>query len=817
MSSIKLLILGCGLFLASIANALDLATTMGFKAKEQNINAGAGIAYLPNGDILAFSADYSNGPSLLLVDGNTDGIPASPTEILHFDTSYYPSFVRVAPNGKFALIGLSGASSDIRQVDLDTYAITTVANVPGNYDLDFIDNQHVYISSNPGGFDESAPNLIYWLDLENSSSLKTIISVQGTPSGPIALNAAGDLYYVKSTWQFPAPTASSTLLCFPRNSIEEALQLSQPLGTSDSSIQVAINGGYDLAVESSSSGNSNDRIYIAALGEGIVRYDRKNSTFTTLLSSANQAADNASFTGVALLKRSTSLTGCSLNGNKLIAAIASHYYSDNTIAEVIPTITDIDKDGFNDCIESLLQSDLNDRGSIPPILSSPAYSTWNGFLGMINILELINRSASQREVTVSLFGMNGRLTDSFTTKIEANSQKALILNERPGFKENSYGLVKVNFTDGIEGQVSFYKSSSPTWGESYDFAYSLPLVNALHNSSSVGFNTNFPGSAVVANWLSIINLGESKQDFTVTKYDGQGNVLRSRTYTLRARERRDLEGGHVEPGLNQVGLITVQPKSTRLAYLAQLVRYGYEADSSTVKFAFPILAQAESKQTIGGFISNKEDTLNYLEVLNPSSRSTRAQVNCYTPEGSSIYDRSIPIRAHAQVHLPASSFLASTVGTGHCTIKDTKGNALLAYSMYYYPRSGTTEIVSLSGETLRETLGSNLTGGYNLFLNMNGKLLVANLNSDVQPFYLDLYRSSGSRSNKIYSKLVSLAAHETMVFDLSNSSTFRTLANSYGVISVRSGDGRGLLASSIRERRSTDDGSVEFSIPTSVK
>ncbi|MCB0359285.1 MAG: CHRD domain-containing protein, partial [Bdellovibrionales bacterium] len=70
---------------------------------------------------------------------------------------------------------------------------------------------------------------------------------------------------------------------------------------------------------------------------------------------------------------------------------------------------DADGDCVPDAIEALDGSRADDRGSLREHITSPVYVLWNGFIGLTNILEIINKESVAVPITVRLYGANGAL------------------------------------------------------------------------------------------------------------------------------------------------------------------------------------------------------------------------------------------------------------------------------------------------------------------------------------------------------------------------------------------------------------------------
>lgn len=272
---------------SSSAIAADILGGSSFQGTVKPLNAGGGLSYLPNGDLLALTSDFLGGPQLIIYDANGDGLPIGSVgvgqqQLAQFTPSDFGGFVEVAPSGLFALVGLTGASTTVYRVDLTTNQVTPYLDAPGSFDLVFVDDTVAYLSSNPGGFDITQPNIISRVELSQPPVVKVVASIAATPSGPLALNAEGDLYYVRGTFTFPPPAGSSALLRFDAAALEDAAQSGVPLAESNSEIGVPLDGGYGLAYRKRFS--EPGELYLTAISKEVFRIAENTLTPELFLS-----------------------------------------------------------------------------------------------------------------------------------------------------------------------------------------------------------------------------------------------------------------------------------------------------------------------------------------------------------------------------------------------------------------------------------------------------------------------------------------------------------------------------------------------------
>lgn len=222
-------------------------------------NFMGGFDYLPNGDIIGMYTDPNmvENAYLGIIDANGDGIPAGVKRVHEFG---YPTFgiaVKVSPDGTKVLFGESSfdpstfiSSYTLYSVNVSGQGFEEIHPVGGTfeglYDVAFIDGTHCYLSANPGTFPAIA-NKILRLDLD-TKILTEVASIDNTYSGPIDVDTAGNLYYVKGKANFPPQPGDFSVLRFPA----AALAGGGPLTEGAAEVIVAgLDGGQDVASHSS--------------------------------------------------------------------------------------------------------------------------------------------------------------------------------------------------------------------------------------------------------------------------------------------------------------------------------------------------------------------------------------------------------------------------------------------------------------------------------------------------------------------------------------------------------------------------------------
>jgi trypsin len=444
----------------------------------------------------------------------------------------------------------------------------------------------------------------------------------------------------------------------------------------------------------------------------------------------------------------------------------------------------------------------------PPIVETNGpFGLWNGFLGMANILELQNPSNSSISARVNMIDSNGTIRSSTVVQVPAQDQFDVILNQLVGFSTNSYCLVQVS--DNVTGRITYYRPNSVN-PNSFDYSYNVPLRSGVTNSTFVSFNTFQPStnvsqlSNIVANWLSIVNLETSSRFFTVRKYNFNGALLSESSHTLSARSRLDIEGGHVNPGPNNIGFLEIIPGDANGKYISQLIRYG--SNGSDFEFAFPLEGKSASTNTKYLPIGSIENSQTWIEIVNLSNQSSVNNLKIYSSNGTLQYAGQVVNFPRSQTHFNASTYVPSG-SIGLAEITPTENKPYISQAMVYYTLPGGS-IASLAGFQALPSSFTSQKGSYNLFLSMQGYLQISNPLSSVSTVDIDVISqaSSGVSFTEV------LAPKQTILFNLSANS-FGTVADSYGSVIVSPRSSSALVGTTLRVRKTSSFSEVEFVNP----
>ncbi|QDU85218.1 hypothetical protein Pla163_23460 [Planctomycetes bacterium Pla163] len=184
---------------AQVATAQDTPRD-GFALTALAYPGQATVATLSNGDVVAFdgfSVDRYDATGSLLQN------------LTAFANFKFGSFMLVDPSETFVVLGES-STQNLYRIELAGGGTTVLANLPNNYDAVRESATTIVVSAASSGF--SADNEVW--RVHTTTGVATLLATIVGPSGPVAMDAAGDLYYGTVGTSFPAPAGSSDILRF---------------------------------------------------------------------------------------------------------------------------------------------------------------------------------------------------------------------------------------------------------------------------------------------------------------------------------------------------------------------------------------------------------------------------------------------------------------------------------------------------------------------------------------------------------------------------------------------------------------------------
>lgn len=160
---------------------------------------------------------FFDGSSIDLYDGQGTWLQNLGT----FATPVWTSFLILDPTETYALVG-EVSNMDIFKVPLDGSGRSLVTTLNFNYDAVFEDANHVIVSQSIGW---GNPNNLVRVDVDTGAT--ELVATLDGPSGPVAIDANGALYYGTVSPIFPAPPGSSSILTWTSAQTHGTLPLTE--------------------------------------------------------------------------------------------------------------------------------------------------------------------------------------------------------------------------------------------------------------------------------------------------------------------------------------------------------------------------------------------------------------------------------------------------------------------------------------------------------------------------------------------------------------------------------------------------------------
>lgn len=794
--------------LASLAAAQEVTVGPAFTSQVRAQNVGGGLSHLSDGDLLAFtSSTGSGGPSLVRIDANGDGFPAGGTKTIAQFPGQFPSFVQVAPSGTFALIGLTGFApgfDEVQRVNLNTDVVLPYLTAPGNYDLTFIDDNLAYLSSNPQGFDPTGPNEVSLVQLGANPVVTPVVRISGVPSATIALNAKGDLYYVRGTFSFPAPPLSSRLLRFSAAALADAAAGGAVLDESDSETSVPLPGGYDMVFHQTSV--TEGELFLSDFSNLITRISEPAlvpETFATI--TAQSFFPSA--TGLSFFQRRGLFTNTGVTHSELAGSM-SDFANQNFLFQIRPTTyvpTATDELGFcspgaDDCLFQELRPS--------------ACVGANGFLSQVNIASIINLSAAPLGVAVRYFDFEGVMQDEVLDTISPSLKRDYIINDL-GLKPDTIGTVCVSTNGGPgswTGGIAIYKPDlrrgTQGFGDAFDFALYYPFLNPFEAPVTLPLNTYHLGTdpqATVANWVAIIDAArDGKALRGKLQYFGElGTVVAEEAVDVPDGGRRDF-AGHVgiagAENRDAVGLAKFVPENPvvgpKAPYYMTVTRYFYDCVGSSCEnflTAFNLPYRPGTTGSVHGGGSTANGEISIVELNNVSGGSVTAGLQLFSEAGGSLTIQPLGVAALATRHTilnksGETGFLADNT-VSSATVSSVNGFVSATSLFYKLDKSGKLEYAYAAPMT--GSPGMAQLSQFNSYISQQN--VPELFNSSAAPLKVELTFLSNS-GTQVESRSLTLPSKGT-----ARISDLAIRPNDYGTI-VINGDAEGLVVRNYVQR-----------------
>ncbi|HQH28748.1 MAG TPA: hypothetical protein PLP17_15245, partial [Oligoflexia bacterium] len=382
-----------------------------------------------------------------------------------------------------------------------------------------------------------------------------------------------------------------------------------------------------------------------------------------------------------------------------------------------PGAGDSDEDGIPDdeeCPQGYLCPD-SEGDNMPDymqpvgeVIRSPVYMVWNSFLKQANIVVIVNKSNEEADIVVRVLDIEGGLLGLQSYSLAPSEEFDLIVNELPGYSEDTYGTVRIDFTPprSIEGHSAIYRFSDTasslelqpqaSGGNNLntDFAILLPFASSVKGTTYAFFDTIQPSRSEIdenngiPHWVQIGNAHESHiKGFTVNKYDRDGVLIESVRTLVPPQGRRDIEGGHAVPGPNQVGLLEIVPDDPESRYIAQVFHYGQNSPIGVMptdfNFAMGESSRSGSALVQYAVVSTGAGSTNWIAIANTAAEPEAIQTKIIDNDGTVVFDQAIFLGPRAQTHLLANAVLPQG-HSGVAIMTPLTGKGIIGNTRSYY-------------------------------------------------------------------------------------------------------------------------------------
>ncbi len=516
---------------------------------------------------------------------------------------------------------------------------------------------------------------------------------------------------------------------------------------------------------------------------------------------------------------------------------------------------DADGDGLVDC-----PTPFGPNGFCPALsggdpeadLRSPIYVKWNTFLSQFNFLELAVEGTGDLDIEVTVFNLLGVQMNQTTLSVAGGTQQDIDINalvqgscdagdpscapfvdlDGSGVID-SYGLVRVAFDDSdttkrLVGRLSNYRPEAATGNFSFAFArqFRNPNVGVSYAGANT-FDVNGQGF-VVPNWVEVINLEDTPQDFTVNLFDATGALVETSSLTLNALEERDLNGGHEITDASGLGveqavyLVEVIPADATAEYLMSVARYSSNSqpgfDSGSYNYAFELPGRSGTPGDVFSLITNETlacgNILNWVEVSNGSSATETFTVTFRDSAGAVVGTVTDSYAPMAQINYNASALLpAGEVGS--VQVSSTNPTAVVAQSLVYIYECDSNAIQTAYMTRLSSPGKMTQVGTGNTFIQMDNSLRTVNATPVASTVNFDITSFLGEMGTGS----IALGANTVDVTDLSDNPAVGFPDDRYGILQTNSLLPGQTVSEVLRTREVNIGGQVryDFVMPTPVR
>jgi len=403
-----------------------------------------------------------------------------------------------------------------------------------------------------------------------------------------------------------------------------------------------------------------------------------------------------------------------------------------------------------------------------------SFAAYNSFLGMSNILEIVNSglndttgaiptSPGNSLIDLTAFPRTGSATFNQPVAFDlALNQLDVIHNDFLGIGADDFGYSRLNFDGSATARNMFYRFS-PSGEIDYFFPSTFRRPN--RGETAVTLNSFDPNAVInpaeragfeVENILTIYNLTDNFQGYDVSVRNLDGKHASMETFNPEMRiVLPPREAGFIITNQSFFGVAVVVPDDKSHDYLAELTRYNPPSpgsDDFPYAFALPFQPPSVTERVIS--ISRGGGATNWVELANPTDSSIQVAYQVYGNDGSLLAGNTVALDPFSQMHFNASDFLLngdSISGQMVFTPVESYDRFLVGGISYFSPCAN----CEVTGAFVNEAVApfaTDTTVSYNSFLGFNNFLRLSNttaspqtydvrLDSEVRSYTLDPFAS----------------------------------------------------------------------------
>ena len=436
---------------------------------------------------------------------------------------------------------------------------------------------------------------------------------------------------------------------------------------------------------------------------------------------------------------------------------------------------------------------------------------WNGFLSsLVQIMELRNSGGGAVNVQIRLFSRAGTASSAATVTIPPMRQFDYVVNNAPGFTNNTYGLVCATITnqiqDSLDAQLSTYRLSGDGFElDGFSLAYSVPASSGRFGKQFVGYNHIYPTANpselnnFAAGYVQVSNIEATTESGQLIFYNQEGFERRRVSVVLPAFGRIDVDTHSL--GANTVGRVEWAPNASDKRFRVVLNRYFYDSNATGALIGAVAIPAKIGSGAVSGAPFSLDGKIAVIELVNALDVQTSVELAVTRADGTPAATQPplLVLPPRATRHVVLNSFLPAGIG-GRVTVSGVPAGSVVATS-FEYGLDQTLGFVYASNADVAPAVTVQQLVSYNNFLG-GCDLRLVNLSSSALTAEFRMTRYDGTNI-PLADRVV--PADGAVVVDVCSADT----QSAYGEISITTA-AKGLVAEIVRKSRNSD---AEFRLP----